>query len=59
MQGELGVIEAEQSLRVLMLLAEVVKAVAPEGVELPLTDLRAGSCIAALDPGNVGSGELL
>lgn len=58
-EGELGILDAEQSLRVLAMLAEVVGAVAPESAELPLMQLRGDSAVAVVEPTGISSGNLL
>lgn len=51
--------DASRSLHVLAVLADVVSAVASDGVELPLTGLTIGSAVAFIDSPNADSDDLL
>jgi hypothetical protein len=57
-EGEPGVLDAGQSLRILAMLAEVATVVAPEGTELLLTELRSTSAVAVIDPTGISSHSL-
>lgn len=57
--GRHGELDATQSLRVLALLAEVARSVAPDDAELPLTGLAISSALATIDPTGVTREELL
>lgn len=58
-EGESGVMDAGQSLRVLTMLADVVRAVAPEDADLPRKDLHLGSAAATIKSPDVASDQLL
>lgn len=58
MEGDPGVLDASQSLRVLAMLAELLISVAPEDAELPLADLHIDSAVASIAPTNVAEAEL-
>lgn len=59
MDGVTGELDATQSLRVLALLAEVTRAVAPDDADLPLSGLSIGSAVATIDPSGVTREELV
>lgn len=58
-EGRTGELDATQSLRVLALLAEVARSVAPDDAELPLSGLAVGSALATIEPAGVTREELL
>lgn len=58
-EGQPGQLDAAQSLRVLSMLAEVAVAVAPEGAELPLVDMRISSATALVEPTSVSAEHLI